>query len=107
MNISFDRPRFHSPEEFIISVRQARAAGREPWWPETCDEIIAAVEAFPEWGRTFIPAEPWRRQMGLPEMLGVEIEPWSETQKEAFLATLKDDPEFRAAVTFFLLGAAR
>jgi hypothetical protein len=105
--VAFHRPRFRSAEDFIEAARQARAAGREPWPPETRDEIIAAVEHFPDWGRTFIPTGPWRSMMRIPETLGVDIQPWTETQKESFLLTLRDDPEFRAAVKFFLLGAAR
>lgn len=92
------RPRFAGPADYIRHVRQARALGRDPWPPTTREEFVVIADEFPDLARRYRPPTESLRILHLPDHYGQPVEPLPELWQERFLITLRDDPDFRAAV---------
>ncbi|MFQ5733041.1 MAG: hypothetical protein ACE5KM_13955 [Planctomycetaceae bacterium] len=98
---------FHTAEEFIAAVDDARRHDHQPPDPVTRAEFLALADEFPDLARRYRPADPfWLEYMGLPRHYGLPIKPLDELWQERFLTTLDDDDDFRAAVAHLVLRGA-
>ncbi|MSR59449.1 MAG: hypothetical protein EXS05_17700 [Planctomycetaceae bacterium] len=77
---------------------EALKAGKQPWEPLTRQELEAALDAFPQYAKRWLPTPENLALMGLSATFGREPETWDDDRQELFLATLERVDLFRAAV---------
>lgn len=83
------RPQFQSVEEYIDHVAAATGTGSTPWWPDTIEELKAAIEHFPETAKNWLPSQAIIWQTPSLHFL---IDPW----KLRLIDAVRTDSEFRS-----------
>ena len=108
MNSITPRPDFHGPDEFVANVADCIALGHEPCAPSTIAELHAALDAYPEFARRWLPSRRECELLGIDPTIGQPVEPLSDREQDRFLVTLRDNDEFRIAIRSLILqrGAA-
>jgi hypothetical protein len=104
MNSITPRPNFHGPDDFVEHVAACVASGHEPFAPATIAELHAALEAFPDFARRWLPPAEDCERFGIDPTIGQPVEPLTDREQERFLVTLADDDDFRVAVRTLLFG---
>jgi hypothetical protein len=103
----FHKPIFASADEYVEYVREGIRFGKLSFGPTTADELIAVLEALPEYTRQqgWMPHRSHLEEMfGLPADYFDPIEPLTEREQERLLVTLANDDDFRVALRSLLLG---
>jgi hypothetical protein len=109
MNVSQwqPRPQFANAEDWLAHYLESKARGKEPWPPETRDELMALNDAWPQAARCHKPAPPWDSHLGLPGWFGKEPQPYDEFERKRLLKTLGENKTFARAVVVLLKEAMR
>jgi hypothetical protein len=94
-----------TPDEYLRLVAHYKSRRLRVPNATNREQLEALADAFPDEARRQRPADPWWREfMGLPRWFG-RVPPFSDDWCERFYQTLKDKPEFAAAVGRLIGGA--
>jgi hypothetical protein len=104
MNSITPRPDFHGPNEYVEHVAACLASSHEPFAPATIAELHAALEAFPEFARRWLPSVDECERLGIDVTIGQPVEPLSDREFERLLLKLHTDPNARLALNTVLIG---
>lgn len=74
--------------------------------PIAVGELKALIARYPDLARGFLPAQPWRKQMGISDFACKEVPPFPVEFRERLIATVAADDDFRAALATLIGGAA-
>ncbi len=108
MNSVTPRRNFEDPSHYLEHISDCLASGHEPFAPATIDELHAALEAFPEFARRWLPSVEVCRRIGIDHTIGQPIKPLTERRQDRLLVTLRDNFKFREAIRTLIIeqGAA-
>lgn len=98
------RPEFNGPDEFVKYLSTCLYSGTEPFPPNTVDELLAALELWPEFSRRWLPSPDDCRRLGIDPEIGRPVELLTEREQERWLVTLRDDEDFLLAMRSLILG---